>query len=191
LDHHHIVSSVRHWVETLVVDLNLCPFAKRELVKDRIRFSVTEASTEEALLQMLEEEFQRLESDANIETTLLIHPCVLQDFFDYNNFLALAEGLVQQLGLEGVYQIAGFHPEYQFAGTEPEDVENFTNRTPYPLMHLIREESLERAIASYPDPDNIPTRNIQLMQDLGEDKMKAMLQACFEAANHSTEINRG
>lgn len=191
MDHHHIVSSVRHWVETLVVDLNLCPFAKRELVKDRIRFSVTEASTEEALLQMLEEEFQRLESDANIETTLLIHPCVLQDFFDYNNFLALAEGLVQQLGLEGVYQIAGFHPEYQFAGTEPEDVENFTNRTPYPLMHLIREESLERAIASYPDPDNIPTRNIQLMQDLGEDKMKAMLQACFEAANHSTEINRG
>ena len=191
MDHHHIVSSVRHWVETLVVDLNLCPFAKRELVKDRIRFSVTEASTEEALLQMLEEEFQRLESDANIETTLLIHPCVLQDFFDYNNFLALAEGLVQQLGLEGVYQIAGFHPEYQFAGTEPEDVENFTNRTPYPLMHLIREESLGRAIASYPDPDNIPTRNIQLMQDLGEDKMKAMLQACFEAANHSTEINRG
>ena len=170
---------VRHWVETLVVDLNLCPFAKRELVRDRIRFAVCEASSEEALLEQLHQELLLLEQDDEVETTLLIHPLVLQDFSDYNDFLSLAEGLLIQMGLEGVYQIASFHPDYQFAGTEPDDVENYTNRTPYPLMHLIREESLERAIANYPDPDNIPQRNIELVESMGEQKLKAMLQACF------------
>ncbi|MEC8429215.1 MAG: DUF1415 domain-containing protein [Pseudomonadota bacterium] len=170
---------VRHWVETLVVDLNLCPFAKRELVRDRVRFAVCEANSEEALLEQLHQELILLEQDDEVETTLLIHPLVLQDFSDYNDFLNLAEGLLIQMGLEGVYQIASFHPDYQFAGTEPDDVENYTNRTPYPLMHLIREESLERAIANYPDPDNIPQRNIELVESMGEQKLKAMLQACF------------
>lgn len=171
--------SVRHWVETLVVDLNLCPFAKRELVRDRICFAVCEASSEEALLEQLHQELLLLEQDDEVETTLLIHPLVLQDFSDYNDFLNLAEGLLIQMGLEGVYQIASFHPDYQFAGTEPDDVENYTNRTPYPLMHLIREESLERAIANYPDPDNIPQRNIELVESMGEQKLKDMLQACL------------
>ena len=171
--------AVRHWVETLVVDLNLCPFAKRELVRDRIRFAVSEACSEESLLEQLHQELLLLEQNAEVETTLLIHPLVLQDFADYNDFLNLAEGLLQQMGLEGVYQIASFHPDYQFAGTEPQDVENYTNRTPYPLMHLIREASLAQAIANYPDPDNIPQRNIELVESMGEAKLKAMLQACF------------
>lgn len=170
---------VRHWVETLVVDLNLCPFAKRELVRDRIRFAVSDATTEDALLEQLQHELRLLEQNAEVETTLLIHPYVLQDFSDYNDFLDLAEGLLQHLGLEGIFQIASFHPDYQFADTEFGDVENFTNRTPYPLMHLIREESLERAIANYPDPENIPQRNIALMESMGEEKLKAMLLACF------------
>lgn len=170
---------VRHWVETMVVDLNLCPFAKRELVRNSIRFAVTEADSEETLLTQLRQELLLLENDAAVETTLLIHPRVLGDFFEYNNFLNLAEGLLLQMGLEGQYQIASFHPDYQFAGTEFDDVENYTNRTPYPLLHLIREDSLEQAIARYPDPDNIPLRNIRLMESMGDAKLKAMLQACF------------
>jgi hypothetical protein len=155
-------------VESLVVGLNLCPFAKRELVKNRIRFSVTEAVTEEQLLADLQAELELLDS--------------LQEFYNYNQFLSYADSLLVQMGLNGVYQIASFHPDYQFGGTEPDDVENYTNRSPYPLLHLIREESLERGIANYPDSDQIPERNIALLNSLGRDKMQALLQACFNDA---------
>lgn len=170
---------MRRWVESVVVDLNLCPFAKRELVRNRIRFSVTEATAEEDLLIVLESELELLSSDPSVETTLLIHPDVLQDFYDYNQFLDYADGLLVQMKLEGVYQIASFHPHYQFGGTDPDDVENYTNRSPYPLLHVIREESLERAIAEIPNADQIPARNIELMQSLGQDKLQALLQACL------------
>ena len=175
-----IVRSVRHWVETVVIGLNLCPFAKRELVKNRVRFVVTEAPNEDQLLVALEAELDLLSSDASVETTLLIHPGVLQDFYAYNQFLNSADALLQRMMLEGVYQIASFHPDYQFAGTEQDDVENYTNRSPYPMLHLIREESLERAIASYPDVDKIPEQNKKLVESLGEIKMKELLGACFE-----------
>jgi hypothetical protein len=175
-----IVRSVRQWVETVVVGLNLCPFAKRELVKNRVRFVVTEATNEDQLLVALEAELDLLSSEASVETTLLIHPGVLQNFYAYNQFLNSADALLQQMKLESIYQIASFHPEYQFAGTEQADVENYTNRSPYPMLHLIREESLERAIASYPDVDNIPEQNRKLMESLGEIKMKELLGACFE-----------
>ena len=175
-----IVRSVRQWVETVVVGLNLCPFAKRELVKNRVRFVVTEATNEDQLLVALEAELDLLSSEASVETTLLIHPGVLQDFYAYNQFLNNTDALLRQMVLEGVYQIASFHPDYQFAGTEQDDVENYTNRSPYPMLHLIREESLERAIASYPDVDNIPEQNRKLMESLGEIKMKELLRACFE-----------
>jgi hypothetical protein len=175
-----IVRSVRQWVETVVVGLNLCPFAKRELVKNRVRFVVTEATNEDQLLVALEAELDLLSSEASVETTLLIHPGVLQNFYAYNQFLNSADALLQQMKLESVYQIASFHPDYQFAGTEQDDVENYTNRSPYPMLHLIREESLGRAIASYPDVDNIPEQNKKLMESLGEIKMKELLGACFE-----------
>ncbi|RLA27688.1 MAG: DUF1415 domain-containing protein [Gammaproteobacteria bacterium] len=175
-----IVRSVRQWVETVVVGLNLCPFAKRELVKNRVRFVVTNATSEGPLLVALEDELELLSNKASVETTLLIHPDVLQDFYTYNQFLNSADALLQQMKLEGVYQIASFHPDYQFGGTEQDDVENYTNRSPYPMLHLIREESLERAIASYPDVDNIPERNKKLMESLGEIKMKELLGACLE-----------
>lgn len=182
MKHEKIIKSVRHWVETLVVGLNLCPFAKRELINNRVRFTVTEATTEQQLLETLQTELELLNDDQSIETTLLIHPDVLQDFYDYNEFLDYADGLLVQMELDGVYQIASFHPNYQFADTEPEDVENYSNRSPYPLLHLIREQSLERAIANYPNPDRIPQRNVELLKSLGRNKMQALFQSHFDAA---------
>ncbi len=179
-EHEKIVRSVRHWLESLVVDLNLCPFAKHELVQNRIHFSVTGAVTEEQLLMDLQAEFGLLNSREEFETTLLIHPQVLQDFYDFNQFLNYADSLLAQLGLEGVYQIASFHPNYQFDGTKPDDVENYTNRSPYPILHLLREKSLDRAIANHPDSNRIPERNIELLKRLGRDKMQNLLKACFE-----------
>lgn len=182
MENEKIINPVRHWVETLVVGLNLCPFAKRELVKNRVRFSVTDAVTEEQLLEALQAELELLDHDEAIETTLLIHPDVLQDFYDYNQFLDRADSLLEQMGLVGIYQIASFHPDYRFGGTAPDDVENYTNRSPYPMLHLLREESLEQAIANYPDPEQIPERNIALLRSLGHDRMQVLLQACFHDA---------
>lgn len=172
-----IILAVRQWVDTLVVGMNLCPFAKRELVKGRVRFVVTHATTEEQLLTVLKAELEVLNLDTEIETTLLIHPDVLQDFYDFNDFLNFTDRLLVEMDLEGVYQIASFHPDYQFGGTEPEDAENYTNRSPYPVLHLIREESLERAIASYPDVDQIPEHNIALMNELGSEKLQQLLKS--------------
>src|SRR6056297_2265530 len=174
-----IISATRKWVEDVVVGYNLCPFAKRELVRNRVRFVVSEAKTEDELLQALHSELQRLEDEPEIETTLLIHPGVLQDFGPYNEFLDAADGLLAYLDMEGVYQIASFHPDYQFAETEPDAAENYTNRSPFPMLHLLREASLEAAIDSYPDVDGIPEKNIELMNELGSDKMRSILHSCL------------
>ncbi|WP_449284824.1 DUF1415 domain-containing protein [Marinobacter sp. PE14] len=175
-----IINATRKWVEDVVVGYNLCPFAKRELVRNRVRFVVSEAETEDELLQALHSELQRMEDEPEIETTLLIHPGVLQDFGPYNEFLDAADGLLAYLEMEGVYQIASFHPNYQFAGTEPDAVENYTNRSPFPMLHLLREASLEAAIDSYPDVDGIPQRNIELMNELGSEKMRSILRSCLD-----------
>lgn len=182
MEHEKIIKAVRHWVETLVVGLNLCPFAKRELINNRVRFTVTEATSEQQLLETLQDELELLNNDLSVETTLLIHPNILQDFYDYNEFLDYADGLLVQMELDGVYQIASFHPNYQFADTEAGDVENYSNRSPYPLLHLIREKSLERAIANHPNSDQIPQRNIELLKSLGRDKMQALFQSHFDEA---------
>lgn len=178
--HDPIIQSVQNWVDRLVVGYNLCPFAKRELTRDAVRFTVSEARTEAALLTDLQLELQRLQADPSIETTLLIHPDVLRGFLDFNQFLDMAEDLLEQLDLEGVIQIASFHPEYQFGGTEPDDAENYTNRSPYPVLHLLREASLESVIERYPDTDEIPERNIALMEEMGVERLKALLAGCFE-----------
>ena len=179
LDENSISNSVKKWVEDMVVGLNLCPFAKRELLAGRVRFFVSEAESEEQLLMDLHSELNMLNAEDGIETTLLIHPAVLQNFSEYNQFLDYAEGLLVELELEGVYQIASFHPDYQFAETEPDDVENYTNRAPYPVLHLIREQSLERAVANYPNPEQIPERNVALLRDLGREKILALLKGCL------------
>ena len=175
-----IIHAVRQWVETFVVGMNLCPFAKRELVKNRVRFVTTAATTAEQLLQVLQTELELLNADPSVETTLLIHPAVLQDFYDFNDFLGCADSLLVDMELEGIYQVASFHPDYQFGGTRSGDAENYTNRAPYPVLHLLREESLERVIADYPDVDDIPERNIELMNSLGQDKLQALLKSCLK-----------
>lgn len=169
--------SVRRWLESFVIELNLCPFAKRELVKERVRFSVTEADSPEQLLSDLLEEFRLLEDDSEIETTLLIHPNVLQEFEDYNQFLDLVDALIDQQSLNGIFQVASFHPRYQFADTDSEDVENYSNRSPYPLLHILREASVERQVQNYPDIGDVPRRNIELLRSLGGDKLRAMLRS--------------
>jgi hypothetical protein len=175
-----IISATRNWVDTVVVGLNFCPFAKRELVKDRVRFTVCEATNEDFLLQCLQQEIQRLDNEPDLETTLLIHPYALGDFVRYNEFLEQANGLLAILERGGVYQVASFHPHYQFAGTGPDDAENYTNRSPYPMLHLLREASLEVAIDHYPNVDDIPDRNIELTQKLGVQKMRVLLASCLE-----------
>lgn len=172
MEYDKIIQSTQQWVESFVVELNLCPFAKRELINNRVRFSVTEAITEEQLLETLQIELELLNNSTLIETTLLIHPLVLQDFYDYNQFLNFADSLLLEMELVGVYQIASFHPDYQFSDTNPEDVENYTNRSPFPMLHILREESLEKAIDNYPDVDQIPSRNVELINSLGADKLE-------------------
>lgn len=171
-----IIWATRQWVNNVVVGLDLCPFAKREVMRDRVRFAVTEAKTEEELLAELAGEFQLLGVDSSIETTLLIHPQVLQDFYDYNDFLSLADGLLASMHLEGIYQVASFHPGYRFSGTDPDDAENYSNRSPWPMLHILREESVEKAIAAYADVGQIPVRNIAKLKEVGTDKLELLLQ---------------
>jgi hypothetical protein len=168
------VLATRRWLETIVIGLDLCPFAGRELDSQRVRFAASDASDELHLLQVLESELQLLFGDDSIGTTLLILPQVLTDFDDFNQFLNLADGLLVQMNLEGVFQIASFHPDYQFAGTAPDDAENYTNRSPYPTLHILREASLTQAIASYPDVEQIPARNIEKMNALGLEQLKIL-----------------
>ena len=174
-----IIAAVKRWVQSFVVDMNLCPFAKRELTRNRIRFALTAAKTEEALLMALQAELELLDSDSAIETTLLIHVNMLQDFDDYNQFLDYTDKLLRQTEFEGIYQIASFHPHYRFEGTGSDDAENYTNRSPYPMLHIIREESLARAIAESANVDQIPARNIELMNDLGQARLRTLLQTCI------------
>jgi len=169
----------RNWVESVVIALNLCPFAARELNQERIRFSLSDADNVASLLADLEAELQILKQDERIETTLLIHPQILTEFSEYNQFLDILDALLVETGLEGVFQVASFHPAYQFAGTQPDDVSNYTNRSPYPMLHLIREASLEQSVANYPDADQIPQRNIKRLEGMGRDKVLALWQACF------------
>ena len=164
-----IEAGVRRWLERAVIGLNLCPFAKAVYVKDQARIVISDASTERALLEELGEELARLRDTPadEIDTTLLVHPQVLGDFLDYNDFLGDADDLVEAMNLEGVLQVASFHPQYQFADSEPDDADNLTNRAPYPILHLLREASIDRAVAAYPDPDAIIERNIATVRELG------------------------
>ncbi|MEO5628402.1 MAG: DUF1415 domain-containing protein [Thermomonas sp.] len=171
--------NVRRWLERAVIGLNLCPFAKAVYAKNQVRIVISDASTEAALLEQLGEELVLLRDIPidQVDTTLLVHPQVLQDFLDYNDFLDQADALVEVLDLEGVLQVASFHPHYQFAGTEPDDAENLTNRAPYPALHLLREDSVALAVEAYPEPDAIIERNVATMQKLGIEGFRKLLQS--------------
>jgi hypothetical protein len=163
------IAATRRWLERAVIGLNLCPFAKAVYAKGQVRFVLSEAATPEALLEDLARELLVLrDTPANeIDTTLLVHPHVLQEFLDYNDFLDTSDALVTSLGLEGDIQVASFHPAYRFAGTADDDIGNYTNRAPFPTLHLLREESVSRAVAAFPDPDAIVERNIATLETLG------------------------
>ena len=179
MDDQRVENAVRQWLQSVVINLNLCPFARKALIRNSVRFTVSEVDREDHLLEVLLEELQLLQNSPNIETTLLIHPRVLSDFTEYNEFLPLVDEFLGQIKLDGIFQIASFHPEYQFAGSEPEDVENYTNRSPYPILHILKEESLDEAIDNYPDVDRIPEINIKRMREMGLDKMQELLRQCF------------
>ena len=163
------IAETRRWLEQIVIGLNLCPFAKSVYVKDQVRFVLSDATTIEALVEELAEELVLLRDTPaeQIDTTLIVHPDVLTDFLDYNDFLDNADAAIEALDLQGILQVASFHPQYQFAGVAPDDVSNYTNRAPYPTLHLLREDSVERAVAAFPDPDVIVERNIETLDKLG------------------------
>jgi hypothetical protein len=165
------IAATQLWLERAVIGLNLCPFAKAVQVKNQIRYVVSAAQTPEELLRDVLAEFELLAeaSPAAIDTTLLIHPHVLTDFLDYNDFLEVVEAALVEVDLDGELQVASMHPQYQFADTEPDDITNYTNRSPYPTLHLLREASIEQAVAAFPDAAQIFDKNIETMRRLGHD----------------------
>jgi uncharacterized protein len=174
--HHATVEATRQWLLKAVIGLNLCPFAKAPEVKQQIRYFVSNATDEEGLLSDLVSELTWLR-DADpeaLETTLLVHPHVLQDFYDFNDFLDVADAALAELELDGEIQVASFHPQYQFDGTEPDDIENYTNRSPFPTLHLIRESAIERAVEAFPDAADIYETNIETMRKLGLEGWKRL-----------------
>jgi uncharacterized protein len=164
------IAATQRWLEAAVIGLNLCPFAKAPYIKNKIRFVVSYAEDEETLLHALSDELKLLENTPidEIETTIIIHPKVLGDFFDYNDFLSLTEGLLTDHELDGEIQIASFHPDYQFGGTQKDDPTNNTNRSPFPMLHLLREESIDKALESDQNADAIIERNTVTMRELGQ-----------------------
>ena len=171
-----VIADTRAWLERAVIGLNLCPFAKSVHVKGQVFYAVSRATTLAGLLEDLITELKDLVAmDAKVrDTTLLIAPDCLQDFLDFNDFLFDADRALVDLELDGVLQIASLHPRYQFAGTLEDDITNFTNRSPYPTLHLLREDSIDRAVAAFPNPESIFEVNMQTMERLGLDGWKAL-----------------
>jgi hypothetical protein len=172
-----VIAATRNWVERAVIGLNLCPFAKSVYLKNQVRIVVSEARHLDAFLEELDRELDLLAAadPAEIDTTLLIHPDLLPDFLEFNDFMQVVEEAVVEHDLEGVIQIASFHPAFQFADTEQNDISNYTNRSPYPTIHLIREASIARAVAAVPDTDAIYEHNIETMKALGHAGLKRIL----------------
>jgi len=173
-----VIAHTKLWLERAVIGLNLCPFAKAVFIKDQIRYVVSAAQTPEELLAdlMKELEFLHQADPEVVDTTLLIHPDALRDFLDYNDFLDVADAAVDELELDGEIQVASFHPDYQFAGTDVDDISNYTNRAPYPTLHLLREISVERAVNAFPDASEIFSKNMQTLHQLGLDGWQKVLR---------------
>jgi len=174
-----LITTTQYWLKTIIIEYSICPFAKHELERESIRFSIDHDTKIESCLLNLMRECDRLNIDPSIETTLMIYDCAFTAFDDYLDFLELAETLLIEQDYEGVYQLASFHPDYCFEGAETDDPANYTNRSPYPMLHLLRETSIDRALAAYPHPEKIPQRNIELTRELGLAKMQALLAACY------------
>ena len=171
-----VLAKTRHWLEAAVIGLNLCPFAKSVYVKNQVRLVVSQARHADDLLEELDRELDLLVATPadEIDTTLLIHPTLFEDFLDFNDFLEVADGVVDEHALEGVIQLASFHPQFQFDGTSAEDISNYTNRAPFAMLHLLRESSVERAVAAFPETDAIFEQNVATLEKLGHSGWKAL-----------------
>ena len=180
-----VIADTRHWLERAVIGLNLCPFAKSVHVKGQIHYAVSAATRSLDLLDDLKKELKDLVAlDNNArDTTLLIAPDCLADFFDFNDFLPKADKVLKAMKLDGIIQIASFHPQFQFAGTAPDDITNCTNRAPYPTLHLLREDSIDRAVEAFPQAETIFEANMQTLEQLGH--------AGWEALGVGPSISRG
>jgi len=186
-----VIAETRAWVDRAVIGLNLCPFAKAAQVKNQVRYVVSEATDPEALCADLVEELQLLANadPAQVDTTLLIHPDVLRDFLDFNDFLDVADAAVEALGYAGILQVASFHPQFRFADTATDDVTNATNRSPHPTLHLLREASIDRAVAAFPEADRIYEANMRTLQALGSEGWAALQAQCESDAGEATGGN--
>ncbi|MGB4499260.1 MAG: DUF1415 domain-containing protein [Methylococcaceae bacterium] len=173
------IEETKKWLETVVIAHNICPFAKRVFDGGGIHFATENSTDVETCLENLLDECARLDENDTIETTLLIYPKAFTNFDEYLDFVEIAERLLEVEDYEGIYQLASFHPNYCFEGSTDTDAANYTNRSPYPMLHLLREESLEKALENYPNPENIPENNIKLTRELGLQKMKETLAACY------------
>ena len=179
MDERAVINATQRWISDVVIGLNLCPFARRPFAAGLIRYVVTPTTTEADLLEALAQELTSLAGTprSSVETTVLIHPNALNDFLDYNDFLGTADALVRELGFEGVIQIASFHPQYQFADTKPDAVENYTNRSPFPMLHLLREESISELNRDPESMADIPPRNVEMLKALGRARLLEILDA--------------
>lgn len=174
----HIITATRTWLTSFVITHDICPFARHVYDNDSIRFSVIDSDKPEDCLEALIGECRHLDAEPTTETTLLIFAKACPEFDDFLDLAAIAEQLLNDQGYEGIYQLASFHPDYCFAGSGDDDPANYTNRSPYPMLHIIREVSIERALRSYPNPEHIPERNIELTRRLGLEQMRSLLAAC-------------
>lgn len=174
------IQQTRQWIESVVIDLNLCPFAKREMDNNSVRIEISSVTSFEQGVQKFVSEIQCLETTPTIGTTLLVFPDFLADFFDYLDFVDLANKAIIDIGYNNRYQLATFHPQYRFHNTKKNDVSNYTNRSPYPMLHILREEMLDRAIAYYGNTESIPENNILTMQHIGLIEAKARLALCMK-----------
>ena len=178
---HQLITQTQIWLENVIVGYNFCPFARREFERGTIHYCVIPDKDIAGCLEALMLECERLDKDKTIVTTLVLYPCGFEQFDDYLRLVEIAEYLLIEQGYEGVYQLASFHPNYCFADSELDDPANYTNRSPAPMLHLIREDSIEQALKSYPHPEEIPQKNIDLARRVGETKMKQMLHACCKS----------
>ncbi|MGF1717354.1 DUF1415 domain-containing protein [Photobacterium chitinilyticum] len=171
-----VIQQVQQWLEDVVIGLNLCPFAAKPNRNKQIRIHVCESKAEDQLLEEIYQQIKELdETPAEVlETTLVVAPNLFEKFDNYNQFLDLVDALIIQTGKEGTYQIASFHPDYCFYDTKPDDAENLTNRSPFPIFHLIREASMEKVLKHYPDPEGIPGQNIQCVESLSPEQIKKL-----------------
>lgn len=179
LDASTIISQTQNWIQKIVIGSNFCPFASREFINKTIHYQVDESGDTATCLEQLIKECERLDHQAEIATTLLILPKGFEDFEAYLDLVWMAEALLADQGYEGVYQVASFHPDYCFEGTNPDDASNYTNKSIYPMLHLLREDSITEALSHYPNPEKIPERNIAYAKEKGSKYFVALLKECM------------